>query len=172
MTHSDATKQSLRFQLPEPEFCRAHRLHLRRTLLNVKNIVLVTMAIGLAALQTQVLGPANWAGRLFGILWLLLLLLMVYAFLRLPSRLYHRKPALQGEFQLELDKDGISLHSVSTDEKEWLDWTTLSRTSENREFFLFYFGASLPLIIPKRAFGSPEKIEEFRQFVGERLFSP
>ncbi|OFZ20430.1 MAG: hypothetical protein A2X94_10465 [Bdellovibrionales bacterium GWB1_55_8] len=159
----------LAYSLPENEFSRAHRFHLRRTLLNLKNVALITMAIGLAALQAQVLGPANWASRLFAVLWLAVIALMTYAFIRLPAKLYHRKPALQGEFRLEVGKEGIQLRT--NEGTEWLDWTELSRTSENPEFFLFYFSANLPLVVPKRAFSSAEARETFRKFVGERLIS-
>ena len=166
----DPSRLEISFQLGKQEFCRAHRFHLRRTLLNVKNVIALTMAVGIASLQAQVLGPMGWVGRLFNYVWVVLLGLMVFAFYRLPVQLYRRKPELLERHEVILSREGVHIKTENSEQR--LTWELLSRTAENREFFLFYFDATLPTVIPKRAFqGSASGIEEFRRYIGERLFS-
>jgi len=154
--------QELHFKLDEKEFCRAHRLHLRRALLNIKNIGLTLIAILLIAGQTQVLGPTSWAGPFFVALWVALFLGVVYVFVRLPLHLYHRKPELQGEQRLRVLPDGLSLKLPSSE--QFYEWKTLLKIQENGEFLLLYFGASLPVVIPKKIFDyDPTRVETFKQ---------
>ena len=162
------------FRLSEGEFCRAHRVHLRRTLLNVKTAVFVTIGVAFASLQAQVLGPDAWVNRFFGLLWLTIILLMIYAFFALPKRLYRKKREYAFEHIIETDERGLRV-TVGNAVREYR-WEDLSRISETPDFILLYFATaedrSLPFVIPKSSpHGPAQSEEEFRAYLYKMLHS-
>ncbi|MCM2322663.1 MAG: YcxB family protein [Oligoflexia bacterium] len=157
------------FELTENEFLRAHRLHLRRSLLTFRNLVALTFALTLGALQVALFGSEQWALRVFALLWLAVLLFAAYAFLLLPLRLYRRDPRHSARQEGVLSDEGIRLRQGTSEVLH--EWSGISRTFENAEFFLLVPHGGLPIAVPKRALGSVE-VTRFRGFLEADVFVP
>lgn len=159
----------VKFQLSENEFCRAHRVHLRRSLLTGWNVLLLTIALALASAQAQVLGGAEWAGRFFLGLWALVVVLMGYGYFELPRRLFRRSARYSGEQTLAIDGDGVSLTTEGG--KSYLGWEEISRAQETVGFFFIYSRekGALPILLPVRACGDDQTAEAVRGFLRKKL---
>src|SRR4051794_27301327 len=97
----------LRFRLSEERFRQAHRAYLRHSLLSVKNLILVTLALGIGAVQAQIFGGAAWAGWIFAALWAAVIGLVIFTYVFLPSRVYRRVPSRSLEQHVVVDSDGL-----------------------------------------------------------------
>lgn len=96
---------------------------------------------------------------------LLLLPLMIIAIPRLAARrVMKQNPDLSKENELQVRADGMDSSAES------LSWTEFSAIREShRSFLLRYAGKKVDLIIPKRAFESPQAARQFRDYVREQV---
>jgi hypothetical protein len=157
------TEFDLRFQLSESEFCKAHRGHLQRSLFSIKNLVLLTTALGIGAIQAQMFGGSDWAIRVFAGLWLLVVLFAAWAYAFLPGRLYRGSDRHSGPQRLQTEQDGITLEQG--DRKIFLAWNEISGVSETNGWVLLNRRNEVPIFIPERAFASAEERASFHERV-------
>ncbi|MCM2276669.1 MAG: YcxB family protein [Oligoflexia bacterium] len=152
------------FVLSESEFVRAHRVHLRRSLLTFKNALALTFALGLGMVQAAIFGGEDWALRVFGLLWVMVIGFAAYSFVQLPRTLFRRQSRYSGPQEAVLASDGVRLRFQGGPE-ELRSWSELTETFEDHEFFFFRLRHGVPWIVPKRAFASPAEAARFRSFL-------
>lgn len=157
---------TFRFTLSEPQFCRAHRDHLRRHFLNPKSLALITLALGVGSIQARMFGNDNVAIWAFGALWLGILGFMAYAFMQLPRKLYRRDADHLAEHEFQV-ADGQLKYRAGASE-QLLDASKISRLHTNREFIFIYGASALPWIIPRSVFGGEAEIQELFSFLKKR----
>jgi hypothetical protein len=160
---ADLAEFDLQYQLSEGEFCKAHRSHLQRSMFTVKNLVLLTTALGIGAIQAQMFGGADWALRVFAGLWLVVLVFMVWAYVFLPGRLYRNGERYSGAQRLQTEEGGFTLQQG--DRKGFLAWSEVVRVSESEGSVLLHRKQQVPILIPERAFGSAEQRASFHERV-------
>jgi hypothetical protein len=146
----------IKFSLSEALFCRAHRAHLRRSLFRAKNLFLITIALMIGAVQTQLFGGADWALQVFTGLWIAVIGLVLYVYLWMPGRIYRRNPSYSCEQTIKVDETGIQSGS------RILSWEELARGIEvYKDFLLVRPEHHIPWVIPRSAFQSDEQLRVF-----------
>jgi hypothetical protein len=139
----------LRYRISEAEFVRAHRAHLRRSLLTLRTGVLVLFALAIAALEAQVLGGASWALGIFCGLWALLVGVIGFTFFVQPGRIYRGNPGYSEEQRLWVEETGLRL--FSGERVEHFPWEELKEIVHAGEFVLVERPHRVPWVIPERA---------------------
>ena len=160
---ADLPEFDLRFELTESEFCKAHRGHLQRSLFSIKNIVLLTTALAIGAIQAQMFGGADWALKIFGLLWILVLAFMGWAYVFLPGRLFRGSPRHSGPQRIRTEADGLTLEQG--DRRHFMPWSEISRVGEADGAVLVSPRHGVPILVPERAFASPEDRSRFLRLV-------
>ena len=150
----------IRFQLSEAEFRKAHQIHLKRSLFTIKNVMLLSIAFGLGAIQAQMFGGVGWAGKVFAGLWGVTFLFMFYAYSQLPIRLYRRNSKYQLEQEYTFNEDGI--HHRQGDAEDDILWTSISQLVDGPGFLLIYSDRHLPDLLPKKEIGSAFELDHFK----------
>jgi hypothetical protein len=159
----DPVDFNFRFQLSLGEFRKAHQTHLRQSLFTIKNLVLLTTALGIGSIQAQMFGGADWALRIFVGLWCLVLAFMAWAYLYLPERLYRKSERHSSEQRIQTEDDGLTLEQGGI--KNFLEWGEISRVSESDGSVLLHRKHHIPILIPARAFSSAEERASFHERV-------
>lgn len=151
----------LRFLLSEALFCRAHRAHLRRRLFRAKNLFLVTIALLMGAVQTQLFGGADWALEVFALLWVAVIGLVIAVYIWMPRRIYRRSPQYSGEQLIRVNDVGVE-RTGSGSQPERLTWDELTRSLEiHTDFLVVRSEHRIPWVIPRSAFANEEQIRAF-----------
>lgn len=159
----------LNFKLSEVDFVRAHRVHLRRTLLTGKNVVLVSFALAIGAIQAQMFGGFDAALKIFAGLWVVVILFMLYAWLQLPGKLYRRRGENEVEYNLRYDDEGLRIDRGGVVRE--FSWKQVAYTAQSGGFVLLYFtsdanyGGGLPFVVPERAFDYVDDIARLHDLV-------
>jgi hypothetical protein len=156
------------FRLTEDQFREAHRAYLRHSLVTVKNLFLVTIALMIGMAQTQLFGAADWVLWVFGSLWLAVVGLSIFVYIWMPSRIYRARAGLSETQTVVVDEEGLDW---KTGEKHRLiAWKELDRASDlHPEYVYFHPRHGMPDILPKSAFQSDEELESFDRFVQKCL---
>lgn len=160
-----------RFRLTEGEFRKAHRAYLRRALFSFKNLFLVTIALLIGAVQAQLFGGAEWALRVFGLLWVAIIGLILFVYLWMPTRIYRRDSGLSGDQSIRVDDSGLEWSTDGPAGPKRLTWDQLARASDNENYIYLHPGHGLPWIIPKSAFSSDEQLRAFDRYVAGKLLN-
>ena len=155
------------FELSETEFTEAHRNHLRGSLLTGKNLILISLALGLAALQAQVLGPNSSVSVIFLGLWVAIIAFTAFAYLWLPIRFYRKNRGYQESQKITFTSDHVEWKRL--DRVDETPWTEVLRTRESPAFYYFYSKGGLPMILPKKVFSSEVERADFRDYVADKL---
>ena len=160
----------LRYELSKSEFCRAHRAHLRSTLVTLKNLGLLTLALLLGLLQAQALGPQSWATRLFGLIWLGVVGFIAYAYWMLPPRLFNRLYRSSPETEIELiSKTSDNIEIKQGHSRRRLKADAITHVSRQNGLLLIHPKDGVPIVIPERALASDEDQETLRLFLARSL---
>ncbi len=159
-----------RFQLTEVQFREAHRAYLRHSLLTVKNLFLVTIALMIGMVQTQLFGAANWVLWIFGSIWLAVVGLSIFVYIWMPGRIFRTRSGLSMEQELMVDEDGLGW---KTGERHRLiSWAEIERASDiHPDYVYFHPRHGLPEILPKSVFRSDEELQAFDRFVQKQIHS-
>jgi hypothetical protein len=153
----------LKYQLTESEFCKAHRNHLQRSLFSIKNLVLLTTALGIGAIQAAMFGGTDWALRIFAGLWVLVVAFAAWAFTQLPARIYRNSQRHSGQQRLQTEEHGITVEQGG--EKAFLEWKDIAGVTEAEGAVLLRRTHGVPIFIPERAFATAEERASFRERV-------
>ncbi len=96
-------------------------------------------------------------------------LTLAYSFLVAPARAYGRFPAhfRDGEQVWRFTEEGVE-HRGPTAEAKFL-WSSWLEYGESRDCFLLFPQKRLAHMFPKRAFGSPEEIDRFRDLARRKI---
>lgn len=154
-------KLDVHFKLDRPEFLAAHRAYLARSLLSLRTVVLMTLALGLGALQAQLFGGKELALRIFAGLWVALMGFIAWAYLGLPIRTYRERPELGAEQRIQIDSDGLT-HSVGDTSGEFISWDGFDGLFEKAGFLILARKHRLPLVLPLRLFATEEERDRVR----------
>jgi hypothetical protein len=151
-------------QLTERDFVAALYLHLRpRRTFAVVGVLLIALSL----MVMVGVGASAWHhGRS---LWLpitmlgFLVYLGTYFLLWLPyqaRRAFGQQKAASLPFQATVSEEGLRLENqLGTG---LLPWAHVYKWREGRDLFLVYFSGALYYVIPKRFFGSPQQVADFR----------
>lgn len=162
--------RTLRFDLSEGEFTRAHRVHLKRSLLTVKNLIFVSFALAIAASQAQVFGTGGMAGKIFALIWAGIISLAVYAYVALPGRLYRRWHATSTAHEITFGNTALDVRAG--DFAHSYPWDTLSRVLFSQEDAFIYPKQGVPVIVPTRVFESADELAVFKSAVEAKISAP
>jgi hypothetical protein len=159
----------LSFRLSEGEFRDAHRTYLRTSLLNAKNLVLLTTALAIGAIQAQMFGGTDWALRIFGSLWLLVIGLMIWAYLVLPGRVFRKSDRFSSEQRLQTEDAGLTLEQAG--KRIFITWREITRVTLGKDALLLHRRHEMPVLIPARAFRTPEDVVKFHERIARARMS-
>lgn len=84
-----------------------------------------------------------------------------------PNSLYESDPKYKSKYKLTFSRD--ELQGIMDGLEFKLKWGYFKTARESKEFYFLSYGKGMPLIIPKRAFLSPDQEEVFRDIVQEKL---
>ena len=158
----------LSFSLSEVRFREAHRAYLRHSLLSIKNLFLVTIALMIGAVQAQIFGTANWVLWIFGGLWLGVVGLAIFVYFQMPGRIYKRRIELSGEQKLVVDAEGVDWSNLAG--RRLISWKEIDRASDiHPDYVYLHLRHGLPQIIPKDALKNEEDLEAFDRFVHRQI---
>ncbi len=79
-------------------------------------------------------------------------------------------PSLQLHTTFEADESGIKFNDTQTQAAQ--QWSTVRRIVETPNLFCLYLSKTSARMIPKRAFSSPEAVDEFRNLLERHLIVP
>lgn len=159
-----------RFKLSEDQFKKAHRAYLRRSLLSVKNIFMLTIALLIGVVQSQLFGAANWVLWIFGGAWLAVVGLCIFVYIWMPGRIFRARPSLSETQIVRVDEEGIEWKAG--DRHRQIAWSEIKRVSHiHRDFIYFHPHHGLPEILPKSVFKSEEELGNFNEFVQKCIHS-
>jgi hypothetical protein len=157
-----------RFQLTAAQFQEAHRAYLRHSLLTVKNLFLVTIALLIGLVQAQLFGQANWILWVFGGAWLAVVGLCFFVYFWMPGKIYRARPSLSATQAVQVDQEGLDWKSG--DKHRLIAWKEIKRASDiHPEYVYFHPHHGLPEILPKSVFRSDEELHAFDRFVQKCL---
>lgn len=163
-----ANRFEFRFQLTADQFQEAHRAYLRHSLLTVKNLFMVTIALLIGVVQSQLFGQANWVLWIFGGAWLAVVGLCVFVYIWMPGRIYQARPSKSAPQIVNVDQDGLDWQSG--DKHRVIAWKEISQASDiHPDYVYFHPHHGLPEILPKSVFRSDEELKAFDRFVQKSL---
>lgn len=159
----------VRFQLDRAEFLTAHRAYLARSLFSMRTIGLMTLALGLGALQAQLFGGKDLAFRVFAALWVALMAFIAWAYLGLPIRTFRERPELGAGQRIQLDSDGVT-HSRGETSGEFIPWDGIAGLFEKNGFLFFTRKNRIPIVLPLRLFATEEQREQARELCSRGFY--
>jgi hypothetical protein len=158
---------SCEYTVSEAEFVQGHRAHLRRLLLNGKNLVLISMALGLGAIQAQIFGGAQTVLRVFMLLWAMTIAALILAYTYLPRRTYRASARHSQPHSLRLDENQVVVRRGNHELA--LPWERITSLNDAGPSLLLYPKGHIPIVVPKRAFADSAAQERFEKAVLGRL---
>lgn len=130
---------------------------------------------GMLLLETAAVGYLGWTGLGQGA-WgaggavLLWIVARLWIFPLLAVKQAEKTPGLLGAHFLALSPEGITASTPGQDHGI-IPWSALHRLDQNAAQFLFWLDAHRAIIVPRRAFASPQEADEFlaaaRSFMGK-----
>jgi hypothetical protein len=170
MTHSKANPNRFEFEfrLSEDQFCEAHRTYLRHSLLTVKNLFLVTIALLIGLVQSQLFGVAEWVFWVFAGIWIAILGLVLFVYIWMPARVYRSRRGYSEAQKLVVDEEGLDWRAG--DQHRLMAWKEIVRASDlHPEYVYFHLRHGFPEILPKEVFESEDELKAFDRFVHARI---
>jgi hypothetical protein len=82
-------------------------------------------------------------------------------------RIYSRNPRLYGKRTVTFDDEGLTSDSDIAHVE--IKWTSFEKFKETKNLFLIYQTKDVAGITPKRAFPSPEAVEQFRSLLASKV---
>jgi hypothetical protein len=155
---------TITYRLTRGDLVDAVKLWERRHTNIVRLLIGLMMGLG---------GTINFVRGLYVLGLILVLIGLVFAinlvpFYVLAARAQWRaNPQLHEEFQLTLTPEQLHFKAVTSDST--LHWECYSTYYESENIFLLVQGKSMYNIVPKRAFRSPEQIEEMRSLLASAI---
>jgi hypothetical protein len=67
--------------------------------------------------------------------------------------------AILGHYSSTLSPEGLFFKMVSGEER--LNWSAIKKISQNEDYIFLYIGAMNAVIVPKRAFATPQEQQNF-----------
>jgi hypothetical protein len=157
-----------RFQLTKEQFQEAHRAYLRQSLLTVKNLFLITIALLIGLVQAQLFGQANWILWIFGGAWLAVVGLCVFVYVWMPGRIFHARPSRAAIQDVAVDQDGLNWKAG--EKHRLIAWKDVSRASDlHPDYVYFHLHHGLPEVLPKSVFRTNDELHAFDRFVQKCL---
>lgn len=157
----------IRFALTPGDYARVTRsyyLHDRPAVV-LLSVIAVMALLGLTA---AISGVAAWGWSL-GVIGLVVPLILFVMMPLQNAGLARRNERMLVETTWRFDEQGISAHTVHGDST--MDWGTLRRAVETRDYYLLVYaaGRSLFTVIPRRAFESPTHEKAFRDLLRRKI---
>ena len=151
-----------RYQCNEGDYLEAQRAAFAKTARGIQ--IIVALLIPVAVWEVYALGFANTAPAI-----LLGSFLLICPLVFFSTRIrwdFRRHPSLAREYRLRADDNGLELVSdVNQGGGKWASYTAFRETPN---LFVFYCGARMFFMVPKRAFNGAQ-LDEFRRLVREKL---
>ena len=153
------------FTIEQDEYVRAIRRHYRSNLSVTRNIVgeLVAISGGLYLLLATDQSSIGWLLIVPGAI---LLGIVVYALLILPSMLYRTQPKLRSEYRLHFDDKGILFETA--DIRAQLNWQLYHSWLCDEEFYILYHGKRDLTVIPRRSM-TEDGSNQFATLLGRNI---
>jgi hypothetical protein len=129
---------------------------------------MVTIALMIGLVQTQLFGGVHWGVWFFGGLWLLVVGLVVFVYIWMPGRIYRVRPGISADQKVIVDDDGLDW--TVGERHRLVSWSEIERASDiHPDFVFFHPRHGLPDILPKRVFRSEDELVAFDRFVQSKL---
>lgn len=157
------------FTIGQDEYVRAIRRHYRSNLSVTRDIAggLGAISGGLYLLLATEQSSIGWLLLTLGTI---LVGIVVYALLILPSMLYRTQPKLRTEYRLHFDDDGILFETAGI--RSQLDWQLYHSWLCDEEFYILYHGKRDLTVIPRRSMtadGCKQLASLLERNIGPRL---
>src|SRR5262249_53255098 len=116
------------YRLDEKEFVRAHRWHIRRSMMSGRNLFLLSMALAIGTVQARLFGGSEWVLGVFAFLWIAVVAFVLFAYVSLPRRLFKRSYDLPT--RLRADSEGITVRTDESRSALFYPWEEIQRLTE------------------------------------------
>jgi hypothetical protein len=117
----------------------------------------IGFGIFLSSLFFEITG--DWYGY-FSVLFLLYLPIAIY---RNANTNYKATKAIHETLKYEANVEGVSVTGETFNTT--MQWGTFHKARELKDWFLLYTNKQIAMLIPKKAFGSPQEVGIFREFI-------
>jgi hypothetical protein len=161
-----ATAVHLNFRYSEQDYVRAMRTHYRSKLrlpLDI-GVIVITTAIGGYLWRS---GDSSWFTFTLLLLASLFALMLVTAFLVIPSFVFRREAKFRDDYDLSFSPESIHFRTVHIDSQ--LEWNLYSQALIDSHSYILYYGAGSITVIPKSALKSAHQRESFEQLLSQHI---
>jgi YcxB-like protein len=113
----------------------------------------------------------KYLGQVIGVFFISLFATLIILQIMMPYivhwRIYSRNPRLYGRRTVVFDNEGLTSDSEIAHVK--IKWSSFEKFRETKNLFLIYQTKDVAGITPKRAFPSPEAVEQFRELLASKV---
>jgi hypothetical protein len=157
---------NLSFRYLKSDIERAMRLHYASRMRPRLDIV---MAVGLALAGAYLLRSpdSHWFGVFAVCASAALILMLLAAFIILPSLAFRLEPKYRDDYSLIFSPLGIHFRTAHVDSQ--LQWSLYSRALVDDNSYILYAGSRTYSIIPKRVFANPQQQKVFEILLAQHV---
>jgi hypothetical protein len=160
------TTVNLSFRYIENDYVRALRAHYASRLrLRLDMVVVVALvSIGIYLWQSP---SSHWFGVACVSIAVLFSLMLVAAFIVIPTLAFRREPKFRDEYSLTFSPEGIHFRTAHIDSQ--LQWSMYSRALIDVHSYVLYYGTRQFTVIPKRVFQSAVQQQAFESLLTQHV---
>ncbi|HMM81241.1 MAG TPA: YcxB family protein [Pyrinomonadaceae bacterium] len=151
------------------EYIRALRRHFKTKIHPVRDVVFGFAAIGLGLFNFWV-SESTWFGWIAVIAGVLLLLVVVYGLVILPSLFYNSQPLLKSQYHLTFSNDEMRFRAEGVD--SMINWPFYRSWLRDDDFYILYYGKRDLSVIPRRAFRTAEDDDALFDLLRQKIGHP
>ena len=128
---------------------------------------ILTICLGVVGLVAAVLMVDESWGAALVLPCLVIIILGIFLPYLVHRRVYHRNPRLYGMRTVTFDEHGLKSDSEIAHVE--IKWTSFEKFEETKNLFLTFQTRDIVGIVPKRAFGNPATVEQFRELLTSKV---
>jgi hypothetical protein len=154
------------FRYAESDYVRALRAHYASHLRLRLDLVVIVVLLGIGGYFWQT-PSLHWHGLACIVIAGAFVLLLVAAFMVIPSLAFRREPKFRDDYSLTFSPEGIHFRTAHIDSR--LQWSMYSRALVDAHSYVLYYGTRQFTVIPKRVFQSVEQQQAFDQLLTQHV---
>ncbi len=153
------------FTCTRDEYVLAMQRHYKTVLKVWRDLIagIVAIALGLYLIMSG-MGWIAWVLLVSGVL---LLAMVAYAMLLLPSMIYNSQPKLKNEYCLAFSDDGIGFKTEGIDST--LQWSLYKSWLSDDDFYIMYHGKRDVTVLPRRTLTFDDADKRFREMLENHI---
>lgn len=159
--------KSVTFKYTEQDYVHAYRLHYKKHLNLKLSIPVAIFFVGIGVTMLILQAGWAWVWMLLIILCSLILFSAYASFYMVPKSQYKKTPTVKETYTFTFSLEEIKFHTESI--KSRANWGIFNDYQEDDHSIIMYYGKREMTIIPKRAFGDKEELNEVKDIMAEHF---